>query len=247
MFFTRITIEKMLSDPLSLCGNQTAQAGTLYVVATPLGNLGDLTLRAIRILETCDVIACETPRITQRLLATLDIQKKRLFTYRDAGEAKTAQHIIDILKNSHSVALVSDAGTPTISDPGYRLIKQCRDEQIPVIPVPGANAALTALSVSGFPTHAFVFLGFLPVKSGARKRLLETYKTFEGSIIFYESPYRIRKTLVALKEIFGCDGPVFIARELTKLNESFYRGKLSEITDDWLPEKGEYTVAVTKQ
>ena len=234
----------MLTDLITLCGEQKAQAGTLYIVATPLGNLGDITLRAIRILETCDVTACETPRITQRLLAALDIQKKRLFTYRDAGEAKSAQHLIDILKNKRSVALVSDAGTPTISDPGYRLVKQCHDEQIPVIPIPGTNAALTALSVSGFPTHAFVFLGFLPVKSGARKRLLETYKNFDGSIIFYESPYRIRKTIVALKEIFEHDRLVFIARELTKLNESFYRGTLSELDENSLPEKGEYTVAV---
>ena len=234
----------MLTDLMTLCGEQKAQPGTLYVVATPLGNLGDITLRAIRILETCDVIACETPRITQRLLATLDIQKKRLFTYRDAGEAKSAQHLIDILKNSHSVALVSDAGTPTISDPGYRLSTQCRDEQIPVIPVPGANAALTTLSVSGFPTHAFVFLGFLPIKSGVRKRLLETYKNFDGSIIFYESPYRIRKTVAALKEIFEPNRLVFIARELTKLNETFYHGTLSDLTDDRLPEKGEYTVIV---
>ena len=235
----------MLTDPMKLCGEQTAQAGTLYIVATPLGNLGDITLRAIRILETCDVIACETPRITQRLLAALDIQKKRLFTYRDAGEAKSAQHLIDILKNGRSVALVSDAGTPTISDPGYRLVKQCRDEHIPVIPIPGSNAALTALSVSGFPTHAFVFLGFLPVKSGARKRLLETYKTFDGSIIFYESPYRIRKTVVALKEIFGCNRLIFVARELTKLNETFYHGTLSELDENSLPEKGEYTMVVS--
>lgn len=237
----------MLTNLMALCGEQTAQSGTLYVVATPLGNLGDLTLRAIRVLETCDMIACETPRITQRLLAALDIQKKRLFTYRNAGEAKSAQHLIDTLKNGRSVALVSDAGTPTISDPGYRLVKQCRDEHIPVIPIPGSNAALTALSASGFPTHAFVFLGFLPIKSGARKRLLETYKNFDSSIIFYESPYRIRKTLAALKEIFEPNRLVFIARELTKLNETFYRGKMSEIADDLLPEKGEYTVAVTKQ
>lgn len=234
----------MLTNLMALCGEQKAQAGTLYVVATPLGNLGDLTLRAIRVLETCDMIACETPRITQRLLSALDIQKKRLFTYRDTGEAKSAQHVIDILKNKRSVALVSDAGTPTISDPGYRLVKQCRDEQIPVIPIPGANAALTALSVSGFPTHAFVFLGFLPIKSGARKGLWETYKNFDSSVIFYESPYRIRKTVVALKEIFEHDRLVFIARELTKLNETFYRGTLSDLTDDRLPEKGEYTVIV---
>jgi 16S rRNA (cytidine1402-2'-O)-methyltransferase len=234
----------MLTDPMALCGEQKAQAGTLYVVATPLGNLGDLTLRAIRILETCDVIACETPRITQRLLSALGIQKKRLFTYRDAGEAKSAQHLIDILKNGHSVALVSDAGTPTINDPGYRLVKQCRDEHIPVIPIPGANAALTALSISGFPTHAFVFLGFLPVKSGAHKRLLETYKNFDGSIIFYESPYRIRKTVAALKEIFEPERLIFIARELTKFNESFYRRTLPELDENSLPEKGEYTVVV---
>lgn len=234
----------MLIDPMTLCGEQTAQPSTLYIVATPLGNLGDITLRAVRILETCDIIACETPRITQRLLSALNIQKKRLFTYRDAGEAKSAQHLIDILKNGRSVALVSDAGTPTISDPGYRLVKQCRDEHIPVIPIPGANAALTALSTSGFPTHAFVFLGFLPVKSGARKRLLETYKTFDGSVIFYESPYRIRKTVTALKEIFGCDHSVFIARELTKLNETFYSWKLSELDENALPEKGEYTIVV---
>ena len=234
----------MLTDPITLCGEQTAQPGTLYVIATPLGNLGDITLRAIRILETCDVIACETPRITQRLLAALSIQKKRLFTYRDAGEAKSTQHLTDILKNGRSVALVSDAGTPTISDPGYRLIKQCRDEQIPVIPIPGGNAALAALSVSGFPTHAFLFLGFLPVKSGARKRLLETYKNFGGSIIFYESPYRIRKTVAALKEIFEPERLVFIARELTKLNETFCRGTLSELDENSLPERGEYTVVV---
>ena len=234
----------MLTDLMTLCGEQTAQPGTLYVVATPLGNLGDITLRAIRILETCDVIACETPRITQRLLSALDIQKKRLFTYRDAGEAKSAQHLIDILKNKHSVTLVSDAGTPTISDPGYRLVKHCRDEHIPVIPIPGSNAALVALSASGFPTHAFVFLGFLPIKSGARKRLLETYKNFGGSVIFYESPYRIRKTVVALKEIFEPERLIFIARELTKLNETFYHGTLSELDENSLPEKGEYTVAV---
>ena len=235
----------MLTDPMILCGEQTALPGTLYVVATPLGNLGDITLRAVRILETSDVIACETPRITQRLLSALSIQQKRLFTYRDAGEEKSAQHLIDILKNKRSVALVSDAGTPTISDPGYRLVKQCREEQIPVIPIPGTNAALAALSVSGFPTHAFVFLGFLPIKSGARKRLLETYKNFDSSVIFYESPYRIRKTVVALKEIFEHDRLVFIARELTKLNESFYRGTLSELDENSLPEKGEYTMVVS--
>ena len=234
----------VLTNLLKLCGEQTAQAGTLYIVATPLGNLGDLTLRAIRILETCNIVACETPRVTQRLLASLEIKKKRLFTYRDAGEIQSAQHLLFALQKGQSIALVSDAGTPTISDPGYRLVRRCREEHIPVIPIPGSNAALTALSVSGFPTHTFSFLGFLPVKSGARKHFLEAYNTFDGSLVFYESPYRIQKSVTALKEIFEPDRLIFIARELTKLNETFYRGSLSELTNDLLPEKGEYTVVV---
>ena len=134
-----------------LCDHQSAEPGKLYVVATPLGNLADLTLRAIRILETCDCIACETPHVTKRLLAVLNIQNKHLFTYRDAGETKSAQHLLERLQQGQSVALVSDAGTPTISDPGYRLVKLCRHQAIDVVPVPGASATIAALSASGFP------------------------------------------------------------------------------------------------
>ena len=130
-----------------LCDHQGAESGKLYVVATPLGNLADLTLRVIRIL------ACETPSVTKRLLSVLDIQGKNLFTYRDAGETKSAQHLLERLQQGQSVALVSDAGTPTISDPGYRLVKLCREQSVEVVPIPGASATITALSASGFPCH----------------------------------------------------------------------------------------------
>lgn len=230
-----------------LCENQAAEPGKLYVVATPLGNLADLTLRAIRILETCDCIACETPLVTKRLLSVLDIQKKNLFTYRDAGEIKSAQYLCERLQQGQSVALVSDAGTPTISDPGYRLVKLCRDQDIDVIPIPGASATVTALCASGFPCHQFLFLGFLPIKSGARQKILEAHKTFEGTLIVYESPFRVRKLLNALKEIYGGDRRVCIARELTKMNESFYQGALGSLSPDLCPERGEYVVLIAPE
>lgn len=234
----------MLEQPFLLCGEQTAQPGTLYVVATPLGNLGDLTLRAIRILETCDVVACETPRVTQRLLAVLKINRKRLHVYRDAGEEASAVHLCSALKNGQAIALVSDAGVPTISDPGYRLVKCCREQSIPVVPIPGANAAITTLCVSGFPTHAFLFLGFLPVKSNARKKALLPYLHFEGTLLLYESPHRMHKLLATLQEVFDPTRLLLIARELTKKNESFYRGTLSELAAKTFPEKGEYVVCI---
>lgn len=235
----------MLNIPFQkLCEHQAAQKGLLYVVATPLGNLADLTLRAIRILETCDCIACETPSCTQRLLSILGIQNKNLFVYRDAGEEKSAQHLLTVLKNGQSVALVSDAGTPTISDPGYRLIKLCREQGITIVPVPGPSAAITALSVSGFPSNSFCFLGFLPLKAGPRKKIIETYKTFEGTWILYESPYRIHKLIMQLKELLEPERHIIIARELTKLNESFYQGALAAFNEKTFPDKGEFVVLV---
>ena len=235
----------MLNIPFqALCEHQAAQAGTLYIVATPLGNLADLTLRAIRILETCDCIACETPSCTQRLLSALDIHQKKLFVYRDAGEEKSAQHLWENLKNGQSVALVSDAGTPTISDPGYRLVKLCREQNIPIVPIPGPSAVITALSASGFPSSSFCFLGFLPLKPGPRRKIIETYKTFDGTWILYESPYRIHKLIAQLKEWLEPERPIMIARELTKLNESFYRGPLATFNEKTFPEKGEFVILV---
>ena len=227
-----------------LCEHQSAEPGKLYVVATPLGNLADLTLRALRILETCDCIACETPGVTKRLLSVFDVKGKGLFTYRDAGEAQSAQHLLERLQQGQSVALVSDAGTPTISDPGYRLVKLCRDQSIDVVPIPGPSATIAALSASGFPCHQFLFLGFLPIKAGAREKILKAYQTFEGTLIIYESPYRIRKLLNMLKEVYGTSHRVCIARELTKINESFYQGQLSSLDPSQYPERGEYVVLV---
>ena len=179
-------MESILGPWESLCGEQVAQPGTLYVVATPIGNLADLTLRAIRVLETVDAIACETPRITKRLLSALQIKKKSVWVYRDAGEVATAQTLCAYLQSHHSLALVSDAGTPTLSDPGYRLVRLCREKNIAVVPIPGPQAAIAALCVSGLPTHAFLFLGFLPVKLGARTQLLRRYLQFEGTLLLYE-------------------------------------------------------------
>ena len=230
-----------------ICDHQCAEPGKLYVVATPLGNLADLTLRAIRILETCDCIACETPNVTQRLLSVLGISKKCLFTYRDAGEAKSAQHLCERLQQGQSVALVSDAGTPTISDPGYRLVKLCRDVSIDVVPIPGASATITALSASGFPCHQFLFLGFLPIKHGAKEKVLKAHQGFEGTLIIYESPYRIRKLLDTLKDVYGENRRVCIARELTKLNESFYQGPLDTLDPNQCPERGEYVILVAPE
>lgn len=235
----------MLDLPFqSLCEHQTAQAGTLYVVPTPLGNLADISLRAFRILETCDCIACETPTCTQRLLSVLGIQNKILFVYRDAGEEKSAQHLLEALKKGQSLALVSDAGTPTISDPGYRLIKLCREQKVPIVPIPGPSALITALSVSGFPSNTFCFLGFLPLKPGPRKKIIEAYKTFEGTWILYESPYRIHKLVAQLKESLEPERHIMIARELTKFNEAFYRGPLATFNEKTFPAKGEFVVLV---
>ena len=234
----------MAEEVSNLCGTQKAEPGVLYVVSTPLGNLGDLTLRSIRILETCDCIACETPNITKKLLSALHVEGKQLFTYRDAGEEKSAQHICEKLKAGLSVALVSDAGTPTISDPGYRLIKLCREFDIPVSPIPGACASTAALSVSGFPSNQFLFLGFLPIKRGPQQKILDAYRDFRGTLIIYESPYRIQKLLQFFKEIFEPQRLIFVAREITKLNETFYRGTVDAMNPNIYPNKGEYVVLI---
>lgn len=229
---------------LDLCGTQKAEPGVLYVVSTPLGNLGDLTLRSIHILETCDCIACETPNITKKLLSALKIEGKNLFTYRDAGEEKSAQHICEKLKTGLSVVLVSDAGTPTISDPGYRLIKLCRESDILVSPIPGPCASIAALSVSGFPSNQFLFLGFLPIKKGPQQKILDTYRNFRGTLIIYESPYRIQKLLQFFKEILEPNRLIFVAREITKLNETFYRGTIEAMDPALYPNKGEYVILI---
>lgn len=217
----------------------------LYIVATPIGNLEDITLRALRILKEADIIACEDTRGTGMLLKHFDIAAKRLLSYHSYSTAGRENHIIEQLRSGNSIALVSDAGTPWISDPAYGLVKQAIDSGITVCPIPWASALLSALVCSGLPTHHFTYLGFLPVKKG-RKTLLESLKTKEHTVIIYESVHRIERTLSDLLGIFWPNQPVVIGRELTKKFEEFVRGTLGEVTDGSIKyeKKGEFVICI---
>jgi len=219
-------------------------SGKLFVVATPIGNLEDITLRAIRTLKECDFILCEDTRRAKILLKHYGIEKP-LISYFEGNEEKRIPEVIDLLKEGKNIALISDAGTPLISDPGYRLVKRCREEGIDVLPVPGPSAVIAALSVSGLETDRFMFLGFPPQKKGKMRKLLENVKDFEGSIVFYVSPYDIREFLEEVLEVLG-DRRVCICREMTKFFEEYLYGKLSEVKDK-VKEKGEFVVIVGKQ
>ncbi|MFZ8833792.1 MAG: 16S rRNA (cytidine(1402)-2'-O)-methyltransferase [Candidatus Caldipriscus sp.] len=219
-------------------------SGKLFVVATPIGNLEDITLRAIRTLKECDFILCEDTRRAKILLKHYGIEKP-LISYFEGNEEKRIPEVIDLLKEGKNIALISDAGTPLISDPGYRLVKRCREEGIDVLPVPGPSAVIAALSVSGLETDRFTFLGFPPQKKGKRRKLLKEIKDFEGSIVFYVSPYDIKEFLEEVLEVLG-DRRVCICREMTKFFEEYIYGKLSEVKDK-VKEKGEFVVVVGKQ
>ncbi len=199
----------------------------LYIVSTPIGNLDDITFRAIKILKEVDLIACEDTRTTKKLLSRFQIQKQ-LTSYHEHNEVKKAAELLSILKEGKSIALVSDAGTPGISDPGYRIVKLASEKGVQVIPVPGASAALAALSVSGFPTSSFTFLGFLPKQNKKLTEYLETIKDRPETLIFYESPKRVIKTLEAMSEVFG-ERNVSVSREITKMYEETLRGALPEV------------------
>ncbi|BBO78837.1 ribosomal RNA small subunit methyltransferase I [Desulfosarcina widdelii] len=199
----------------------------LYVVATPIGNLEDITLRAIRILTGVDMIAAEDTRHTARLLAHYRI-KTPLISCHEHNERQRSAELIDKIRSGRSVALVSDAGTPSVSDPGYRLVRAAVEDGLDVIPVPGVSAAVTALCVSGLPTDAFVFIGFAPKKSGSRRELLESLAAESRTLVFYESPRRVAALLEVAESVMG-DRQAVLARELTKLHEEFIRGSLSEI------------------
>ncbi len=202
-------------------------SGTLYIVATPIGNLEDITLRALRILKEVDFIAAEDTRHTQKLLSHFDIHKN-LTSYHDHNKEEKAPVIVTRLLEGQSAALVSDAGTPGISDPGYFLINRAIENEIPVIPIPGPTAAIAALSVSGLPTDAFVFEGFLPSKRSQRLSRLEFLKNESRTIILYEAPHKILKTLLDIREVMG-DRRVSLSRELTKIHENTLRGNISAI------------------
>lgn len=227
--------------------------GTLYLVATPIGNLEDITLRAIRILSEVDYIACEDTRktglllnqVTPRTRFNLDEGQPRLISYYEENELKRLPQIISLLKSGENVALVSNAGTPTISDPGFRLVRECVNQGIKVVPIPGPSSILAALISSGLPTDKFLFLGFLPKKQGKRKELFNNCKqlTVTCTIIFFESPHRLIKSLTDLKEVFG-DLNVVVLRELTKIHEEIKREKISESLKHYssTSPRGEFTV-----
>jgi 16S rRNA (cytidine1402-2'-O)-methyltransferase len=206
-----------------------AGTGCLYLVATPIGNLEDITLRAIRILKEADVIACEDTRQTQKLLHHYGIRKE-MVSYHDHNELTRSPELVIDLEQGAKIALVSDAGTPGISDPGHRLVTLCLRHHIPVVPIPGPSALVAALAASGLPTEEFLFVGFLPPRSGSRRKALDALKTESRTLIFYEAPHRVVETLADASEILGAR-PAVIAREVTKIHEEFLRGPLPELLE----------------
>ena len=211
--------------------NDITSKGTLFVVPTPICNLDDITLRAIRILQESDMVVCEDTRQTIKLLSHLKISKT-LISFYTQNQLKRIPQIISMLETGKKIALVSDCGTPAISDPGYYLIKEAIDKNITVIPLPGACALITALVGSGLTTDSFVFLGFLKKKAGKMKKELEQAKSVRKTIVFYESPHRILKTLEICKDVFGEQTKTVLARELTKKFEEFIRGTIKEVIEE---------------
>lgn len=208
----------------------------LYIVATPIGNLGDITLRALETLEKVEYLLCEDTRNTGLLLANLKIKNKpKLISFYDEVEEQKIPEVIKLLQDENEVALVTDAGTPIISDPGWRLIKKCRNLGIPYTSLPGVCAAINALVLSGIPSGRFMFLGFLPKKDGERLKILEKYKEFDGAKIVYESPFRVKKLEEQIKKVYGNDVQIAIIREMTKKFEEILPTVKKEL-------KGEITV-----
>ena len=220
----------------------------LIIVPTPIGNLGDISHRAIEALKSCDVILCEDTRVCSKLLKFIGITKK-LITYRDDNEQKQTSLILSLINDGNSVCLTTDAGTPCISDPGYRIVNACRKNNIPIEVLPGPCAAITALSASGMPTNGFLFVGFLSNKSSARRNFFEKYKNFEYSIIFYESCHRIQKFIEDAYLVLGGNRTICVAKEITKLHELFITGKLYEVLEKikQTPQKGEFVIIIAPQ
>lgn len=211
--------------------------GTLYIVATPIGNREDISFRALNTLKSVDLILAEDTRHSMQLLTSLGI-KNNLTSLHAHNEANKSNEIIELLLHGKSIALISDAGTPLISDPGFPLVKQARQRHIPVVPVPGACALIAALSAAGVPCDSFAFLGFLPAKQSARKHALESSRSVPYTIVFYESTHRIIDCLNDIAEIYGQDYELVLAKEITKTFERFVSGKIKEIKDWLLSEPG---------
>lgn len=202
-------------------------AGTLYIVATPIGNLEDITLRALRVLKDADLIACEDTRHTRKLLAHYQITTPTI-SYHDHNERERALDLVKKLEDGQNIAVVSDAGTPLISDPGFRIVREAIGRSITVVPIPGPSALIAALSAAGLPEREFTFVGFLPARRTARRARLAELAGVSSTLIFYEAPHRIKETIDDARELLG-NRDCVLAREVTKLHEEFARGRLSEI------------------
>ncbi|MBL4612663.1 MAG: 16S rRNA (cytidine(1402)-2'-O)-methyltransferase [Emcibacter sp.] len=218
----------------------------LYIVSTPIGNLGDITLRAQAVLEQADIIACEDTRVTGKLLGYFDIGTPTI-AYHDHNEQRILPQLMERLAEGQIVALVSDAGTPLISDPGYRLVRQARDEGLLVSSTPGASAILAALASAGLPTDRFMFAGFLPSKTVARRKILSELLPIKATLVFYESPKRLKESLKDIFEVLG-DREAAICRELTKLFEEIRRGSLGDLAEHYAQAdrpKGEIVIVIS--
>jgi len=223
----------------------TAQPGHCYVVATPIGNLADLTERARAILGSVSVVACEDTRTTGAMLTRIGLHRL-LIAYHEHNEQQMAATLAERLATGESIAIATDAGTPAISDPGFRLIRECRRRGLPVIPVPGASAPIAVLSASGLPTNAFLFAGFLPPKSAARRTFLEKHKDAEYTVCLFESTHRISKFADEIVDVLGPERIICIAKEVTKLHETFLVGPAADVHDRLakISQKGEFVVAI---
>ncbi len=219
----------------------------LYVVGTPIGNLGDLSPRAHRTLEQADLIACEDTRVSRRLFRE-SASMPRLRPLHEHNEATVVEELLGELRNGRRIALISDAGMPGISDPGFRLVRRCRAEKLPVFAVPGPTAVTTALAISGLPTDRFHFFGFLPPKSAARRRHLEQHQADDDTLVFYESTHRIFKFLDEIVEVLGPERCICVARELTKLHETVLTGPAADVRERLRngSSKGEFVILIAK-
>ncbi len=227
-------LDDVLSQPLE---------PALYTVATPIGHLADLTLRALHILASADVVYCEDTRHSRQLLQQYGLSR-RLSPYHDHNEEREQAHVLDHLAAGRSVALISDAGTPLVSDPGFKLVRAAAEAGHRVISVPGPSAPIAALACSGLPTDTFLFAGFLPAKQAARRDRLNALVAVPSTLIFFEAPSRVRDALADMAEVLGAERSAVIARELTKLHEDVRRGRLGELVTADIPERGEFVLLV---
>ncbi|TVP78079.1 MAG: 16S rRNA (cytidine(1402)-2'-O)-methyltransferase [Puniceicoccaceae bacterium] len=226
------------------------KSGLLTLVAAPIGNLGDMTARAIETLQNADAIACEDTRVTGKLLSKLGIEKSApLLSYREENETHMAGQLADRIAAGERIALISDAGMPAISDPGFRLVRECRSRGLAVTAAPGLTAATTALALSGLPSDGFLYVGFLPPKRAARKRFFEKYRDSEYTIVLYESCHRIGKFLDDLVDVLREERCISVGRELTKLHETVHSGPAGQVRDRVATgsQKGEFVVCIAKQ